>query len=324
VRFNDSTGRSTFAISQNGVLVYRGGVFRADRQLNWRDRNGKVLSAVGTPGPFISLSLSPNGKSVVLVVGPAGGRLDVWAMNLASGVLTPMTHDGKQSINSTPAWSPDSERLAVSPATGGVQEITVASGKIAVLGKEPEIADDWSPDGRSILGIDNALTRLSLLSLAHGGQVRTILITPYRQRAYRFSPDGKYVVYTSRETGRDEIYVAAFPSFSVKRLLSTGGGGFPIWEQGGKELFCQASDGTLMDVDIRLGANIEAGIPKPLFQFGLGTTFNRFAVTPDGQRFLIDDLLQSVSPADAELMVVINWTAEMKKQRVRGTFPAGA
>ncbi len=121
IRFNNRTGRSTFAVSQNGVLVYRGGANDSQRQLNWRDRTGKVLSTVGQPGEFRSLSLSPDGKSAALVSGPPQGPFDAWVIDLASGVRTPMTRDGKQSISNVPAWSPDSERLAVSPATGGVQ-----------------------------------------------------------------------------------------------------------------------------------------------------------------------------------------------------------
>ncbi len=187
----------------------------------------------------------------------------------------------------------------------------MASGKIAALEKEPDNVEDWSPDGRSILGINFDETRLSLLALADGAKPQTLLTTPYRMGSFRFSPDGKYVVYRSFEAAREEVYVASFPSFSVKRLVSTGGGGFPIWAQGSKELFYRAPDGTLMDVEIRLGSTIEAGIPKPLFKFGAADAGNRFGVTPDGQHFLMNEPVRNLTP-EAQLTVVINWVADMK------------
>ena len=313
VQINESTGRNTFAVSQTGVLVYRTGSGDIDHQLNWRDRAGKVLNAVGKRGPFRTVSLSPDGKSAALDIGSLQA-LDVWVMDLASGVLTPMTRDGNVSIYTALAWSPDSERLAFSPGKGGVQEITVASGKIAVLSKEPTIiVQDWSPDGRSILGADIGGTRLSLLSLEDGFPVRPILTTAFRQAPLRFSPDGKFVAYDSVEADAEEIYVASFPSFSVKRRVSTGGGSFPAWAQGGKELFYRSADGMLMDVEMHLGSTIEAGIPKPLFRFGSGTHGNRFAVMPDGQRFLMNEPVQNLGQEVPELTLVINWAAELKQ-----------
>jgi eukaryotic-like serine/threonine-protein kinase len=165
---NATNGRSTFATSENGVLVYRTGVRRGAKQLTWRDRNGKVLSAAGKPGEFRTLSLSPDEKSVALIIGSSPQDVDVWIMNLASGVLTPMTH-GFKVYSSVPIWSPDSQRLVVSAALRETREITVASGKATQVSTGEFQIEDWSPDGRFLIGRNpDVASGLSLLSIAEG------------------------------------------------------------------------------------------------------------------------------------------------------------
>ena len=310
VNTNDTAGRSTFAASQNGVLVYRQGLRVAERQLNWRDLSGKVLNPVGKPGTYRSVSISPDEKIASLVVGSQ--TYDVWVMDMGTGVLSAMTHDARHSLNNTPMWSPDSTKLAVTPLEGGVHLITVASGKIDVLTKEGPSGEDWSPDGKTILCRDAPGHQFSLLSLAAGFKSETVLTSQFRFSSARFSPDGKYVAYTSDETGEPEVYVASFPSFAVKRRISTGGGTYPAWARATGQLFYRATDGMLMAIDVRMGAKIEAGIPKPLFRFGSGRAGNRFAVSADGKRFLTNDLPQARGADQPELTVVINWEAALK------------
>jgi len=316
VRNNEGNGRSTFAISQNGVLVYRSGVANRQRQLSWRDRAGKVLSAVGKPGLFVGVvTLSPDERSAALIT---DSPYNLWILDLVSGVLSPMTRDGNVSPHGLPVWSPDSQRVAIRVSDTGLVSITLASGKTALLTKEPVFAEGWSPDSRSILSRDAAGTRLSLVSLAGGSKVEPVVTTPYRQGSLSFSPDGRYVVYSSYEAGGSEIYVASFPSFALKKRVSEGGGSFPVWARGGKEIFYRASDRTLTAVDIRTGADIVLGDRKPLFKFGIGAAGNRFAVSADGQRFLINEYVEQASAPKTvtetpELTVVINWSAEMKQ-----------
>jgi hypothetical protein len=121
-------------------------------------------------------------------------------------------------------------------------------------------------------------------------------------------------LYTSYETGTPEIYVASFPFFAVKRKVSTNTGMYPVWAKGGKEILYRTLDGTMMSVEIRTGAAIEAGIPKPLFKFGTGVTGNRFAATADGQRLLINENLQKEEGPQEEINLVLNWAAEIGRQ----------
>jgi Tol biopolymer transport system component/predicted Ser/Thr protein kinase len=307
VAVNESNGRNAFAVSRNGVLAYRSGTSSRIRQLTWYGREGKPLGAVSKPGELRNASLSPDEKSLAVSVG-AIGKLDTWVMDLTSGVITRMTRDSRGSL-SRPVWSPDSQRLVVTRYGGGIQEITLASGKVTPLGEDFCDPEDWSPDGRSILCNDQNARRLSLLSLADGAKLQTILDTPYRKTSFRFTPDGQFVVYVSYESGPPEIYVASFPSFAAKRKISNGGARSPVWAKSGKEIFYRADNGTLMNAEIRTGSKIEAGIPKPLFKHGTGALS---LVAADGKRFLINEPVQKGEGERPEISLVLNWAADIK------------
>ena len=297
-------------MSQNGVLAYRTGAASRIRQLTWYDREGRSLGSVGKPGEYMAPSLSPNEKSVAMSVG-IPGKLDTWVMDLTSGVMTRMTHDSQEALHSMPAWSPDSQRLAVTQVTTGIQQVALASGKVTPLAKEFLVAQDWSPDGSSILCTASAGKQLLQLPLAGGSRLQTILDTPDRKGDFHFSPDGHYVVYVSNESGQDEVYVASFPTFAAKRKISSSGGLYPAWAKAGKEILYLAADGALMSAEIRMGSSLVAGAPKLLFK-AVGSDLGGFAVAADGNRFLINEPVQKTGGEEPEITLLLNWAAGIR------------
>jgi hypothetical protein len=131
-----------------------------------------------------------------------------------------------------------------------------------------------------------------------------------------FSPDGKWVVYASNESGRDEIYVTSLAK-GGKRLLSITGGSFPIWRRDGREIVYMATDKTLMSVAVPLGPDtFESGVPTPLFkvdpQPGAGVPFD---VSADGQHILVNTMLPSRIPPSFSL--IVNWMSLVKAASAR-------
>ena len=136
----------------------------------------------------------------------------------------------------------------------------------------------------------------------------------------RFSPDGHWIVYTSNESGTNEVYVRPFPADANgggKWLISSGAGYQPRWRHDGKEILYFTAENRLMSVDVATTPTLKPGIPKPLFvapiRGGADTTtpLARWDISPDGQRFLINTTNEdSGSPP---ITVLLNWTAAFRK-----------
>ena len=129
-----------------------------------------------------------------------------------------------------------------------------------------------------------------------------------------FSPDGRWVAYNSDDAGRFEVYISPFPPTGARWQVSSTGGMQPTWRRDGRELFFLAPDGTMTAVDVVLGAAPEFGVSRGLFQTGLipNGSLDQYAVTPDGQRFLI---MSPVGEAAEEPpTVILDWPALLTRQ----------
>src|SRR5262249_8035491 len=130
----------------------------------------------------------------------------------------------------------------------------------------------------------------------------------------QFSPNGKWIAYSSNESGTFQVYVRGFPTGGQWQISNNGGGG-PKWRRDGEEVFYISPDKNLMAVELKGdGPTIEAGVPKTLFEMpirGLPGPRNYYDVSHDGQRFLI-----AATPAEAAsrpMTVVLNWQSGLKR-----------
>jgi serine/threonine-protein kinase len=142
-----------------------------------------------------------------------------------------------------------------------------------------------------------------------------VLQTPFEEAGPRISPDGRWLAYVSNESGRDEIYVRAFPGPAGKWQISTEGGREPLWARNGRELFYRSGD-KMMAVDITTQPSFQAGTPRLLFEGKYDELRNvtNFDVTPDGQRFLMIKPSEQQAQAATQIHVVLNWFEELKRR----------
>jgi hypothetical protein len=131
----------------------------------------------------------------------------------------------------------------------------------------------------------------------------------------RFSPDGKWVVYTSAESGREEIQIVPFdplrPISSGKITVSQQGGSEPVWRKDGKEIFYLSPDGKMMAVPLAIQPQIQVGKPKPLFDIhGVSDMPPSYDVTRDGKRFLVNRKVGEGNPG--YILVIANWEALLR------------
>jgi Tol biopolymer transport system component len=291
------------------------------RQLAWFDRTGKQLGdPVGAAGEYNDIVLSRDGKRLAMQR-LTGEQSDVWLMDLArAGALSRFTFSPNTEDN--PIWSPDGNYVAFSLGGGTSTNIyrKVSSGagneEMLVQSEVTKEPTDWSSDGRFIIFSDyrpKTGSDLWVLPFFGDGKPYKLLETEFEEGQGHFSPDGRWFAYTSNESGRDEVYVQSFPVTGGKWLISTGGGSQPQWCCDGKEIFYVASDKTLMSVEINAGALFESSVPKRLFvtQVSAYNSPNRYAVSADGQRFLVNG--PSGDGHAAPITVVLNWTSGLKK-----------
>jgi Tol biopolymer transport system component len=314
------SGFRVFSVSATGVLVYESGIVRANR-LVWLDRSGREVGAIGVAGSYYAPRLSPDGSRLAAVRTDIDGTNgDIWLTDFARNVTSRFTFAKADENN--PIWSPDSKRLFFSSSREGVSNLYHAlsdrpgSEELLLRTSAWKVADDVSPDGRFLVYETTDPKRrvdLWILPLSGDRTPRPLVATPFGEFAAQISSDGRWIAYTSNESGRDEVYAQAFPGLGGKWQVSTAGGGAPRWSRDGKQLFYFGSDGRLMVADIRLTPSFESGPPVPLFKVPLPESPDRqYDVSPDGTRFLANVLL---GPTEAQpLTVVLNWSAGIDRK----------
>jgi Tol biopolymer transport system component len=309
-----------FSASENGVLAYQTGTGAGGSQLAWFDRSGKQVGTLGDVAPYGDLELAPDGRraSVSILVG--SGARDIWLYDLERGLRTRFTFDPANEWSSI--WSPDGSRVVFNSIRKGVGDLYQKPSSGA--GAEEMLFEDklskypvsWSPDGRSILfrSIGGpAGDDLFILPLTGDKKPVPFVNTQFREAFGQFSPDGRWVAYSSNESGRTEVYVAPFPGPGGKWQISTAGGDNPRWRRDGTELFFVSLDSKLMAAAVNgRGSDFQVGAVKPLFQTRavVGLRYP-YGVSLDGQRFLINT--QPEQTSSAPITVVLNWTAGLRK-----------
>ena len=174
---------------------------------------------------------------------------------------------------------------------------------------------DWSVDGRFVLytfgGTFPSTSDIWALPQLGERKPFPVVQTEFSEGQGAFSPDGRWIAYTTDETGQPNVYVQPFLRAGAKHRISPDGGRNPHWRADSRELFYVDTAGTMTAVPIDLTASSPAGSPKALFPAGVVSTYNMYSVTKDGQRFLVNRP-QSAATA-TPLTVIVNWISTLQK-----------
>ena len=303
VGFQPSTYWAAFTVAQNGTLIYNTSVGAAQSTLTWMDRAGKELGRIGDPGIMANPTLSPDGSRVAVDISDQkANNVDIWIEGTSGAGNSRFTFDPSEEVAGV--WSRDGRMLAYRMADAGGTSLNLKS----TTGLERErkaftnpkgtmddiIPNSWSLDDRQILCTLQSASgdHLELLPVA-GGEPTRFLTGKGSEANGQISPDGKWVVYASDESGNWEIYVTSFPGAAGKWQVSRGGGTEPRWRGDGKEVFYIAPSGMLMAVPVSGESTFTTGTPSPLFQIHgrapiSSTDVFSYDVAKDGNRFLVN------------------------------------
>jgi Tol biopolymer transport system component len=321
VAFDPTTYVAAVTATPGGALAYRSGAATGQRQLAWFDRAGRKTDRLGDADPsgLFNPDISPDGRFVA--VNRAVDNEDVWLIDTTRGTRRRFTFDpGNDQV---PVWSADGQHIVFSSNRGGdsydlYEKPAERPGAEQLLftSKENKFPMGVSRDGRYLLYRNTAPnTDWDLWALPLLGEKKPfpVVKSAFQEMIGEFSPDGGWVAYQTNESGQHEVYVQSFPDPTTRTQISTAGGAQPRWRRDGKELFFVALDGRLMAAPLTLNANhlLEAGAPVPLFMTHMpggavpSPQKQQYAVSPDGQRFLLNIVLDDAGSSAVSL--ILNW-----------------
>jgi eukaryotic-like serine/threonine-protein kinase len=319
LRMSPESGAGLFDVTENALVYRAAGAPVIPRLLVWVGMDGRDETVPLEPVPSLQQPrLSPDGTRVAVTVGEPPWNKDLWIYDFLHKGFTRFTAEPGE--EDTPVWSPDSTRIAFSgPGTGPQRRILVlradGGGRRMSVGSGQHIhVSDWSPDGHDLVWTEFKSMpggQIRTVALDGSGVMRTVAAGPFDAREAVFSPDGRWIAFTSNETGRDEIYVQSYPRSGPRQRISVGRE--PLWSRRGDRLYFRGHD-RMSCVDVRTSPTFSVlGTSRVLFtdiyegeQNGGGD--RNYDLSTDGRRFLM------VKPARpypaAEVIVTLNWRAD--------------
>jgi Tol biopolymer transport system component len=305
----ESGGAGQLGVSSEGTLVYVAGSAMWQGDFVWVDRQG-MAKPVGLPQQvYGSFRISPDGRRLAVAV--AGKTDEVWVYDFGRGSFTRLTPAG---YNWGPIWTPDGKRVTYQTMRDQTRSIfsraADGSGTEERLLAEATWPGSWSPDGK-VLAFDCAPWGHVCLLPEGSQKPQAFTTSSSTEWGGSFSRDGKWIAYTSDESGRYEVYVRPYPGPGGQWQISTDGGEEPVWSPDGHELFYRRAF-KWMTVRFRTTPEFSAEPPRLLFEGPyvnvMGVSYD---VAPDGQHFLM--LRGAEEGKTTQLKVVLNWFEELKR-----------
>jgi Tol biopolymer transport system component len=313
-------GFAGYELSQTGHLVY----LRTETPLNrarlvFVDRNGRTEAVLDAQQPgYLQPAFSPDGRRLAFGYDDQGPTVQLSTYDLTERRRRPLVFESAFT-SVWPVWSPDGQWVAFTSDRSGAWNVFRAdaggSGKVEQLTADPkgrQAPTSWSVD--SVLAIEQGpigAKDILTLSLGDNPKLEPLLVNEFNERGGKFSPNGRWLAFTSNRSGQDEIWVKAFPGDAPPVPVSIGGGKEPVWSRDGRELFYR-NGRRLMRVPVETEPSFRAGQPSLLFEgnytYGyLDWSFN-YDVAPDGSRFVMVE----EGPA-TKAAFLLNWTEELKR-----------
>ena len=309
-----------FTVSASGLLVYPGRAAESSNsRLVWKDRSGTQVSTLEeVQGRIVEIQLSPDRKRLLASLTERTNN-DLWIYDIASSRRTRFTFD--PGAEPYAVWTPDGNTIIWRNGRGDLyRKDSSAVGADEVLLSGPGLSPrSVSPDGKTLLHVKGGIDVWALSLMNPPGDPltpRAILDTSSGEDHPQFSPDGKWMAYTSSESGTREAYVINYSTSSGRRQVSSGGASHVRWRSDSRELFYVTREGVLMAAEIAArGQTLEVGRIQKLFGSVITTVGYLYDVSLDGSRFIVaQEGAETGGAARPPLTLVENWTGLLTRR----------
>ena len=313
-----TAGKST-SVSRTGALAYFSSP-STNTVASWYDLAGRHFGDISLPpGHYETATVSPDGKYAVAVRSTSPAESALWLIDLGRNSASPLTSG--RGRNDAPIWSPDSTQIVFAADRDGLQDLFIKT----VGDRSPEQPLfrsnlpfkgplSWTPDGSGI--VFNQLEPITaqnifLMPATGKGEPKVLVRGPTRDSGGTVSPDGRWMAFTSDESGRYELYAQRFPEPGGRVQVSKQGAWVSWWTRDGRQLLFLGDDlHSLWRVDVQTGDTLKVGTPSLIATFP--PTIVWVDASPDRQRFL------AIAPersGPGSVTVVQNWLAALPSTR---------
>jgi len=305
VAYSFQSGFAQLDFSRTGTLVYRaGGALGGRVTVQWMDSTGETQPLLAKPGFYLRPRLSPDGARLAMDM-RVGANQDIWVYDWKRSGMMRLTFDGS---NQNQVWTPDGRYIIFGGKQGMFWTRSDGASKPQPLTRSSNVEYPYSvaPDGKRLafhsatLGTGFDLWTLPLESDGGGlraGTPEVFLQTPFDERYPVFSPDGRWLAYSSNESGNYQVYVRAFPDHGRRWQISNDGGLTPAWSRNGRELYFRTEDNRIMVANLMAqGDSFVADGPKAWSDQRIADVspgVPNYDLAPDGKRIV------ALIPADA-------------------------
>jgi len=314
VRTESLRHAAQYGISDEGTLIYARGGSAGKGEFVMVDPRGAVSETLPLPADsYGAFALSPSGDRLAYTVSAA-----IWIHDTSRNMRSRLTHRGN---NFSPIWMRDGARVVFTSDRAGppnlfLKSIDGGEAKRLTTSDYPHYPTSVSPDGKHLLYYEpRPDSKEDIWLLPMTGNPEPFLKTENDEWGAKFSLDGRYVAYTSDESGQYEVYVRPFPATGERWKVSAEGGGMPIWSHKGDELFYRRLSMTeMMVVTVNTKVGFEYSRPKVLFAGNyLDVPGDSYDIYPDGEHFLMLKATEQ-GTTRKQLNVVFNWFEEVKRR----------
>jgi serine/threonine-protein kinase len=334
---NPGAGSAQYACSLNGILAYRSASLAVSRKIVWVDSSGTASPLRSVPGEYFLPRISPDGRRIVLSLGESTTTA-LWLYDWTRDTMSRLTFASEG--DDVAIWAPDGNHIAFQSSRQGPGNIywmrTDGAGGALRLTDSPHAQrpHSFSPDGKLLAFEDQSPDKgwdIWTLPLdlrdpdrPRPGQPEPFLRTAGTDVSPSFSPDGRWIAYSSAESGVDEVYVETFPASAERphgrSQVSSGGGMMPIWSRNRRELLYRTLDGHIMVVAYRARDGVFS-FEKPILWtekrlLTWDLNFSRhFDLAPDGKRLSV--IVQSDDGGGAvksQVTFLLNFFDELRRK----------